>query len=308
MKEGINFPLVGTIVSDITIQKMILISENEINKIYHTFFSYVAYEGNVLAVDSATNKVTVDTSSDFPDYYKDFTFVSGNNKYKILDWNEDDELTLESVEGIAVGSSYEIINFRIFEEVRDGEPLDFHPTAGNVRFDFLSGRDVGMSDNRLFTKRTTWIRELISLSIDGEKIDNSHFLVYPNDGNFIRINNKGNAPISDFTAGYQGIRFKYLGGFEEMPLIISRLCIVYTAIRVLNSLIAGTYNEFVNIDMPGLSGGKGEHYRNIVEAVNKFQVEARGIVSGESIGTRYRTGSVFMSRVNPTFQPFTYVG
>ena len=71
------------------------------------------------------------------------------------------------------------------------------------------------------------------------------------------------------------------------------------------SQIAGTYDDFTSVSLPGgFTGSKGEPYTNIKASLDYLQGEARGIVYGTQstgqVSGDFRTGS--------SYTPFTLFG
>jgi len=98
---------------------------------------------------------------------------------------------------------------------------------------------------------------------------------------------------------------KYIYGVYPIPRTIKRLATVLASIRTLISQIAGTYDDFSTVSLPGgFSGSKGEPYVNIRSALDYLQGEARGIIYGTQ-----STGQVSGDfRTAASYRPFVLFG
>ena len=283
--EAINFPLEGTLVNESSMRKMILQSEDEVNKICKKQFLDVAYSGQILSIQNKT--ITVNILSDHPAFYKKSTLQIGDKKFRIDKW-KGKEITLNDVTGISNGDNFDILNLKYVTDIKDG--LMTENTRGYYN-------TYGSAVDQLFLDYQP-IYDVMSVSIDGVSIPKENLHIYKDEG-YIEINKDSNPPKQDFFAKKRGIVVSYISGDEELHPIIVRAVVCFAAVRVLDSLIAGTYDDFVNIDLPGIQGSKGEHYVNIREAVHELKTEIKGIFYSE------QKGSVYSARSLPTYRPLT---
>lgn len=157
----------------------------------------------------------------------------------------------------------------------------------------------GSGKTEMFTSRQP-LKELTALEVDGITVTPANCFVYTDGSSKISLAKSG-AEATLFTQKQQAVTLTYSYGITPVPQIIKRLCILLAGMRTLTAQIAGTYDDFTSISLPGgLSGSKGEPYMNVQSALNYMQGEARGIIYGSQ-----STGQVSGDfRTNPSYPPF----
>ena len=283
VKDAINFPSDGAPIADALIADFILDAEEEIEDIYKTKF------GNIEQSGTADGDLSTTTFSDSSKGWDTDIYVgyivwiysgTGGGQYREITANTATKLTVAPSFTIAPDetSTYRILKLGYEDETVDG---------------------TGTSE--MFLNRQPLIN-LNALTINSVDITVSN--VYQFDYGKIAL--KNSAEVGSFLDSYsQLINLKYIYGIYPIPRIIKRLCICLAGIRTLTSQIAGTYDEFTSVSLPGgFTAAKGEPYMIIKASLDYLQGEARGIVYGTQstgqIGADFRTGA--------SFRPFTLFG
>lgn len=283
VRAAIDFPDTGAPVSDTIIQAFIDESEEEIEEIYHTKFGNV--ESSLTATSGDTTTITVAATPWTIDQYIGYVVwvYSGTNsgEYREIQSNTDNDLTVSPAftDAIDNTSVFRITKLGYKDDTVDGSGKEFQ-----------------------FTVEQPLIN-LNHLTIDSTGITVSSVYQYNPSGKILL---GVSSEASSFTRTTpQLINMKYIYGVYPMPKIIKRLCIIISAIRTLTAQIAGTYDDFTNVSLPGgVTASKGEPYTNIREAVVGFQGEARGIIYGAQ--TTGQIGGDF--RTMPSYRPFVNFG
>ncbi len=283
VKDAINFPSDGAPLEDSVIGGFIKDSEEEIENIYKTKF------GNIEQSGTADGDYATTTLSDSSKGWAIDTYVgyvvwiyggTGSGQYSEIQSNTATKLTFNAVTTTPdVTSTYRIVKLGYKDETIDGTGTD-----------------------EMFVRYQPLIN-LNALTSDSITIDPDDVYKYYDAG---KLKLKIAADSSWFSdSNPQLVNVKYIYGVYPMPTIIKRLCIAISGIRTLTAQIAGTYDDFTAITLPGgFTGSKGEPYVNIQASLNFLQGEARGIVYGTQstgqVSADFRTGS--------SYKPFTLFG
>lgn len=283
VRGAIDFPDSNAPISDTNIQLFIDQTEEEIEEIYHTKFGSI--ESALTAASGDTTTITVaDTPWTANDYIGYVCWVhTGTNagEYREITSNTDNDLTVGVAFSAAIDntSQFRIVKLGYINETIDGSGIDTQ-----------------------FTIQQPLIN-LNELTIDSTEITTSYIHQYLNSGKLVLGVSAESKFFSDTYPKL--INMKYVYGVYPMPQIIKRLCIIIASIRTLTAQIAGTYDDFTNVSLPGgVTASKGEPYTNIREAVSGLQGEARGIIYGA--GTSDQIGGGF--RTLPSYRPFSNFG
>jgi len=283
VKDAISFPSDGAPIADSLIGNFILDAEEEIEDIYKTKF------GNIEQSGTADGDLSTTTFSDSSkgwatDVYIDYIVWIygglGEGQYREITANTDTKLTISPAFTITpdATSTYRILKLGYEDETVDGNGI-----------------------NEMFLNYQPLIN-LNALTINSVAITTSNVYQFT----YGKISLKSSAEVGVFLDSYsQLINLKYIYGVYPIPRIIKRLCICLAGIRTLTSQIAGTYDDFTSISLPGgFTGAKGEPYMNIKASLDYLQGEARGIVYGTQstgqVSADFRTGA--------SYRPFTLFG
>lgn len=284
VKSAINFPSASAPVSDADIATFIGYSEEEIENIYHTKFGNIDISSEAT---SGTTTTVVDSNQTYTinEYIGYVVWIhTGANagEYREITSNTSTSLTVSPAFTSAIDNTS---NFRITKLGYKDQTVD------------------GTGTETMFTEFQPFI-SLNSLTIDGSSVTTSLVYQYPESGKLLL--GKAGSEVSIFNNNNpQLINLKYVYGVYPLPQIIKRLCIILSGIRTLVSQIAGTYDDFTNVSLPGgFTGSKGEPYTNIREAVSGLQGEARGIIFGSTTTGQIGGGL----RINPSYRPYTLFG
>lgn len=285
VKAAINFPSTGAPVSDADITTFIGYAEEEIEDIYKTKFGNISESGTADG-DFATTTLSLSTLSMTTNAYVGYVLWihAGTNEgeYREITANTATKITVSPAFSAATDNTSQ---FRVVKLGYSNDTVD------------------GSGTDTMFVKNQPLIA-LNSLTIDSTSVTPAYVYQYPESGKLVL----GTADVESTyfnDARRQLINMKYVYGVYPMPQIIKRLCIIMAGMRTLTSQIAGTYNDFTTISLPGgVSGSKGEPYTNIREAVAGFQGEARGIIYGAA--TTGQIGGDF--RTLPSYRPFVNFG
>jgi len=284
VKSAIDFPSTSAPVSDADITTFIGFAEEEIEEIYHTMFGNVDTTGTADSGNTTTITVTGTpyTADEYIGYVVWVHTGTNAGEYREITTNTDNDLTVSPAFSAAIDntSEFRITKLGYAEETVDGTGTDTQ-----------------------FVEQQPLIN-LNALTIDSTEITPSLVYQYKDEGKLL-LGDSG-VEMSYFAdTRPQLINLKYVYGVYPMPQIIKRLCIVLAGIRTLTAQIAGTYDDFTNVSLPGgLNASKGEPYTNIREAVATLQGEARGIIYGTQ-STGQVTGDL---RTQPSYRPFTIFG
>jgi len=284
VKAAINFPDTGAPVDDDDITTFIGYAEEEIENIYKTKF------GNVDIASTATSGSTttiVDSAASYTaDEYIGYVawIHTGTNagEYREITGNDTTTLTVSPAFSAAVDNTSE---FRITKLGYKSQTVD------------------GTGTDTYFVDYQPLIN-LVSLTVDSTSVTPSYVYQYKDEGRLLL--GASGVEVSVFNSNEpQLVDIQYVYGVYPLPQIIKRLCIIIAGIRTLVAQIAGTYDDFTNVSLPGgFQASKGEPYTNVREAVATLQGEARGIIYGsQTVGT---VGGDF--RTNPSYRPYNLFG
>ncbi len=283
VKAAIDFPSTGAPISDADITTFIGYAEEEIEDIYKTMF------GNVDISSTATSGTTstiVDSGASYTtDEYIGYVvwIHSGTNsgEYREITSNDATTLTVSPVFSSAVDATSQ---FRITKLGYKDQTVD------------------GSGTDTQFVEYQPLIA-LNSLTIDSTSVTPSNVFQYKDSGRLLLGTDSEVSFFSNATP--QLVNLKYVFGVYPLPQIIKRLCIILAGIRALTAQIAGTYDDFTNVSLPGgVTASKGEPYTNIREAVATLQGEARGIIFGSTTEGQIGGGV----RIRPSYIPYTLFG
>jgi len=284
VRESINFPTVGAPIEDNVIEQFIIQSQEEIEDIYKTNF------GSIDEYGTADGNFTVNTFSDSNQTWKTDEYEgwvvwiysgTGSGQYRNIVSNTSILLTVapDFTTVPDATSKYRIVKLGYKDETVDG-------TGTNTQFVEYQP-----------------LINLIELTIDGTSVTPSTVAQYFPQGKLILTSESESSWFSN--NDYQQVNIKYIYGVYPLPKIIKRLCIVISGIRTLISQVAGTYDDFTTVSLPGgFNASKGEPYVNIVNAIDRFQQEAKGIIYGAQ-----STGQISGDfRQASSFRPYTLFG
>lgn len=284
VKSAISFPSTGAPVSDADITGFILDSQEEIEDIYKTMF------GNVEISGTADGDYSTTTFSDSGETWTADEYVGyvvwiyggvGSGQYREITTNTTTKLTVSPA----------------FDTVPDATST-YRITKLGYKDDTVDGDGT---DNMLVNYQP--LVSLNALTVDSVSVTPAYVYQYLDSGKLV-------LGTSDVEAVFfadsrpQLVNLKYVFGVYPMPRIIKRLCVVMSGMRTLASQIAGTYNDFTSVSLPGgFTGSKGEPFTNIRAALDKLQAEAKGIVYGDSSDA---LGADF--RRLPSYRPYMVFG
>lgn len=284
VKSAISFPTSNAPITDATIAEFIIDAEEEIEEIYHTKFGSIEDSGTADG-DLATTTLSDSNKSWQVDQYIGYVVWiyggTGEGQYSEIQSNTATKITFNAVTTAPDGTSnYRIVKLGYKDETVDGSGL-----------------------------RTQFVRyqpliNLNALTVDTTSVTPS--LVYQyNDSGKLALGQAGAEATIFSNVRPQLINLKYIYGVYPLPRIIKRLCIIIAGIRTLTAQIAGTYNDFSSVSLPGgFNGSKGEPYVNIRSSLDYLQGEAKGIIYGSE-----DTGQVSGNfRRIPSYRPFTLFG
>ena len=283
VKAAINYPTTGP-VTDANILVNIGYAEDEIENIYKTKF------GNIEITGTADGDYSTTTLSDSGESFTANEYIgyvvwiyggAGSGEYSEITANTTTKLTFSPALSVATDatSTYRILKLGYKSETVDG--------TGNKTM-FLNYQPL---------------INLNSLTVDSTSVTPSTVYQYNASG---RLELSTSAEVSYFANNLpQLIDLKYFYGVYPIPQIIKRLCICIAGVRTLTAQIAGTYDDFTSVSLPGgFTGSKGEPYTNIQASLNFLQGEARGIVYGTQ-STGQVSGDM---RTQPSYRPFALFG
>lgn len=283
VKEAIDFPSDGAPISDTAINGFILDAEEEIENIYKTKFGDIGDNGVANGTFSST------TFSDSTKQWETNQWVgyviwiyggTGSGQYSEIQSNDDTTLTFNAVATVPDSTSkYRIVKLGYKEETIDGT-----------------------GTNEMFVNQQPLIN-VNSLVIDSTSVTPSNIYQYKDSG---RLKLKSNAEVQFFSNREpQLVELKYIYGVYPLPRIIQRLAVCIAGIRTLTAQIAGTYDAFSSVTLPGgFSGNKGEPYTNIRSSLDYLQGEAKGIVYGTKSAGQV-SGNF---RTEASYRPFALFG
>lgn len=284
VKDAINFPTTKAPISDTIIGGFIIDAEEEIEQIYNTKFGNIEISGtcdgdfsNTTLSDSNKNW----TTNKFIGYVVWIYGGTGSGQYSEIQSNTSTKLTFNTLSTIPDSTStFRIVKLGYKEELIDGSGtreqfINYQPL---IKLNELTIDSISVTPSLVYQTEASGKLELGKTGIE------------------VHVFTKNNPKLIDI---------KYIYGVYPIPRIIKRLCVVLTSIRTLVAQIAGTYDDFTSISMPGgFSGSKGEPYMNIQNSLNYLMGEARGIIYGaESTGQvsgDFRTGA--------SYRPFALFG
>ena len=284
VKAAIDFPATGAPVTDANITTFIGYAEEEIENIYKTKFGNIDVSDTALSGTTTTlvNGAASYTASEYIGYVVWIHTGTNNGEYREITANDTTTLTVSPAFSAAADntSQFYITKLGYSDETVDG-----------------SGTSTQFTINQPLIA-------LNSLTIDSTTITPAYVYQYNDSGRLLLGTDDCEATyFSDATPHL--IDMKYVYGVYPMPQIIKRLCICLAGIRTLTSQIAGTYDDFTNVSLPGgVTASKGEPYTNIREAVATMQGEARGIIFGSTTQGQIGGGV----RINPSYRPYTLFG
>lgn len=282
VRAAIDFPDAGAPIDDAAIAEFIIDSEEEIENIYKTKF------GNVDEISTATSGTTttlVDSGASYTaDQYVGHVvwIIGGTNsgEYREITTNDTTTLTVSPAFTAAIDNTsiFRVTKLGYIDETIDGSGLAFQFTVSQplIKLNSLTIDSTAVTTSSVYQTQASG---KIELGVDSEM---SYFVkTYP-----------------------QLINMKYVYGVYPMPRIIKRLCVLISAMRTLMAQIAGTYDDFANVSLPGgIQASKGEPYLNIQASLNYMQGETRGIIygfTGEQVSADFRG--------IPSYRPFVNFG
>jgi hypothetical protein len=280
VRAAIDFPSTGAPISDTDITTFIGYAEEEIENIYKTKFGNVEATGTAESGDTTTITVasTPYTPNEFIGYIVWVHTGTNAGEYREITANTDNDITVSPAftEAIDNTSQFRIVKLGYKDETVDG-----------------TGSDTMFVDYQPLIN-------VNSLTINSTSVTPSNIYQYKDTGRLVLGDSAEAQTFLNSTP--QLVNIKYIYGVYPIPQVIKRLCIVLAAIRTLISQIAGTYDDFTSISLPGgFTGAKGEPYMNIKSALDYLQGEARGIVYGTQ-----NTGQVSGDfRTGASYRPFT---
>lgn len=284
VKAAVNFPAVGSPLTDAQITEMIGYAEEEIENIYKTKFGNICYSGTASAGNTTTITVATTpwTANEYIDYVVWVHTGTNAGEYRLITSNTDNDLTVSPAFSAAIDatSQFRIVKLGYKDQTLDGTGTDY-----------------------MFLPYQPLI-SLVGLTIDSTSVTPSYVYKTYESGKLVL--GTSDCEVKYFSNSTpQLVSVQYVYGVYPMPQIIKRLCIVMAGIRALVAQIAGTYDDFTNVSLPGgLTASKGEPYTNIREAVAGLQGEARGIIYGSQ--TTGQIGGDF--RTVPSYRPFSLFG
>ena len=283
VKSAIDFPSTGAPISDADITSFIGYAEEEIENIYKPKFGNVETTGTASSGDTTTITVagTPWTADEFIGYVVWVHTGTNSGEYREITTNTDNDLTVSPAFSAAIDntSEFKITKLGYKDQTVDG-----------------SGTDIQFVEQQPLIS-------LNSLTVNSTSVTPSKVFQYKDSGKLL-LNTT--AEVSYFSnATPQLVNIKYVYGVYPLPQIIKRLCIILAGIRTMIAQIAGTYDDFTNVSLPGgLSASKGEPYTNIRESVAGLQGEARGIIYGSQ-----QTGQIGGDlRTVPSYRPYSIFG
>lgn len=286
VKAACNFPDTGAPITDDQIQEFIYDSQEEIEDIYKTKFGVVEDNGTASSgststlVDSTKTWLTtaLTGSGTYEGYVVWIYGGTGEGQYREITGNNDTTLNVSPVFDIApdATSNYRITKLGYTDETVDGSGTKDQYTV----YQPLINLNYAESDSTVITVSTLYLYNFASRIESGS--NDCEISIW-----------------SDTTP--QLVNLKYIWGVYPFPRIIQRLCTNIAGIRTLTAQIAGTYDDFTAVTLPGLTASKGEPYVNIQSGLNFLMGEARGIV----YGTQSQGQVTADFRTLNSYRPFT---
>ncbi|GAG04151.1 unnamed protein product, partial [marine sediment metagenome] len=258
VRGAIDFPSSGAPISDDDITNFITQSEEEIQNIYKTMFGNV--EKDATASSGTTASIVVPKGTFTEDQWNDYVV-----------W---------VYEGTGVGQYRNIKDMTTAAILVEPNFLTNPDNTSKYRITKLGFGTAKLDGNgtKEFIVNDMPLVNLVKLKIDGTNITPTAVYRY-NDSRLVLKTTAEKNAFSDNER--QLVSIQYIYGVYKMPTIIKRLCIVISALRTLTAQIAGTYNDFTSVSLPGgFTGSKGEPFTNIRAALQSLQQEAKGIVYG----------------------------
>ena len=283
VRAAINFPSTGSPVSDSDIEAFISQSEEEIEDIYKTKFGNVEYSSTATSGDTTTitDTAATYTADEYIGYIAWVHTGTNAGEYREITDNTTTALTVSPAFSSAIDNTSQ---FRITKLGYKDETVD----GSGIEVQFVNYQPL---------------ISLNSLTIDSTSVTPSYVYQYKASGRLVL--GTSDCEVSYFANNEpQLVNMKYVYGVYPIPKVIKRLCIIISAIRTLTAQVAGTYDDFTNVTLPGgLTASKGEPYVNIQSSLNYLQGEARGIIfgfQGDQVTADFRN--------NPSYIPFSYFG
>lgn len=260
VKSAIDYPTSNAPVSDAVILQNIIYAQDEINRLTGTV--YLNIEDNGTASDGDDESLTDSTKTWLVNAYTDYVAWiysgTGSGQYAVITSNTATKLEFDELATALDNTS----KYRILPNCYKNIKLD-----GN-----------GQSYIMLPYYPIVSIEDV---EIDSTSNTESQFYVYNDTGKIIINNYTGSPSHSYFPKDRpQQITAKYYYGVYPMPAVVDRLCVLLASMMTLTSQISGTYDDFATIQLPELSGSKGQPYINLREVVNNMQDEAKRLISG----------------------------
>jgi len=283
VKSAINYPSTGAPVTDADITVNIGYAEEEIENIYKTMFGNIDISGTADGDYATTTLSDSGESWTIDEYVGYIVWIyggTGSGQYSEIQSNTATKLTFNAVTTAPdATSTYRIVKLGYKDETIDGSGLD-----------------------EMFINYQPLIN-LNSLTVDSVSVTTTNVFQYKSSGRLLLGSSAEAGTFLDSTP--QLVNLTYIYGVYPLPQIIKRLCICIAGVRTLTAQIAGTYNDFTSVSLPGgFTGSKGEPYTNIQASLNFLQGEARGIVYGTQ-STGQVSGDM---RTQPSYRPFVIFG
>ena len=284
VKAAIDFPTTGAPITDANITSFISEAEEEIENLYKTKFGNIEDSGTADG-DYATTTLSDSTQAWTVDAYIGYVVWiyggTGSGQYSEIQSNTADKLTFTAVTTAPdATSTYRIVKLGYKDETVDGSGIDTQ---------FVNYQPL---------------INLNALTIDSTSVTPAYVYQYKDSGRLLLGTDDCEATHFASTTP-QLVNMKYIYGVYPIPSIIKRLCVCIAGIKTLTSQIAGTYDDFTSVSLPGgLNASKGEPYMNIQNALNYLMGEAKGIVYGTQ-----STGQVSGDfRQVPSYRPYVVFG
>ena len=263
VRRAVDFPATGAPIDDTDIDEFILDSQDEIEFIYKTKFGHI--ETTNTATSATASSLTTTgaglTADDHQDKVLKITSGTGSGQYRSIVSNTTDTYTITPNWTTTPDntSTYNVQTLGYKSKVVDGD-----------------GKD------EQFVEEYPLI-DLLALTIDSTTITISSVYTYESGKVLLGQSSEQTYFNNSFP---QLVEWEYIYGVEPFPRIIKRLCVILSSLRTLSAQIAGTYDDFTSITLPGITGSKGEPFTNIRESIAKLQSEAKAIIGDVDQGTQ----------------------
>lgn len=255
VKSALGYPSTGAPVSDSDITSFIAQAQDEVEKLYKTKF------GNIELTDTATggtgSTIVKSTASYVVNAYSDMVVWI----YAGLGAGQYRNITSNTATTLNIAPNWTTIP--------DATSL-FRVVTLGYRNDILDGTN----NDQMFLEYQPLV-SLIALTINNISVTPSKVYTYSTG----RMQLSTSAESSIFSGQTpQLVNPVYVYGIYPMPFVIKRLVILLSGMKALTAQIGGLYNTFQNINLPQLSGSKGDQLSKVKTALDSMQAEAKNIV------------------------------